>query len=81
MNLRINMLIRVVWKRMKMLKNVRIVQHFSKATLVIDAYNQLFIHAKDGGLLPLLTQNGEMIFAVAHPSIIGEQVQTLRKKD
>lgn len=64
-----------------MLKNVKIIQHFRKATLVIDAYNQLFVRAQDGGLLPLLTQNGEMIFAVAHPSMIEEQTQLLRKKD
>jgi len=64
-----------------MLKNITKIQHFRNVTLVIDAYNQLFIRAKDGGLLPLLTQSGEMIFAVAHPSMIEEQTQLLRKKD
>ena len=64
-----------------MIKNITTIQHFRKATLIIDAYSQLFILTQDGGLLPLLTQNGEMIFAVAKPSMIEEQTQLLRKKD
>lgn len=64
-----------------MLQNVTQIQHFRKATLVVDAYNQLFIRAQNGGLLPLLTQNGEMIFAGVHPPMIEEQTQLLRKKD
>ena len=56
-------------------------QNFENVTIVKDSCNQLFIRAENNGLIPLLTQNGEMIFAGVHPPQIDINEYFLRKKD
>ena len=57
-------------------------QYFKNVTIVKDSYNQLFIRTENKGLVPLLTQNGEMIFAGVHQPQNDSNIEDfLRKKD